>query len=279
MIHGIGTLVCGVLALAIPLWLSAEPQAHAATATECTLADLQAIALADTTITAVTLVSATATLPEYCQVNGYVTTPEPVNTVNFRIGLPTTWNGKFYFEGVGGFGGTIGSLTAGLARNYASASTDTGHQGSSFDASWAFNNRAKEIDYGYRGTHVTAVAAKSLTHAYYGSPPQHAYLSGCSNGGRQGLMEAQRYPADFDGIIAGAPGISSATATRIWNYQTLLADWDHYMPASKLPLLANAVLANCDAKDGLVDGIIDDPRRCTFDPAHLQCPAGVAPTV
>src|SRR2546428_785040 len=104
---------------------------------------------------------------------------------------------------------------------------------------------------------------------------RQAYFSGCSNGGRQALIEAQRYPADFDGIIAGDPGYGvGTTLSSIWRYQTLLADRDHYLPASKLPLLANAVLADCDAKDGLVDGLIDDPRQCTFDPVRLQCSAG-----
>jgi feruloyl esterase len=277
----VGQCISGILLCTVLLWCGTAPRVAAGAPTPCTRPALQALAPADTTLTEVALVPATTTLPEYCRVDGYVTTPAPVNQVNFRLGLPTAWNHKFYFQGVGGFGGTIGSLNAGLARGYASASTDTGHQGASTDASWAFGdeNRGKEIDYGHRGTHVTPVAAKRITHAYYGKPPRHAYFSGCSNGGRQALMEAQRYPDDFDGIIAGDPsfGVTRGTPSRIWQYQTLLADGDHYLPASKLPLLANAVLVDCDAKDGLVDGLIDDPRRCTFDPVSLQCPHGDAP--
>jgi feruloyl esterase len=279
--------VSGVVCCIMLLWGSAGLRTAAGATAPCTLAALQAVAPADTTLTAVTLVPATGTLPEYCRVDGYVTTPEPVNTVNFRLGLPTLWNGKFYFQGVGGFGGTIGALDAGLVRGYASASTDTGHQAVSTDASWAFNNPAKKVDYGYRGTHVTTVAAQRLTRAFYGHAVQHAYFSGCSNGGRQALMEVQRYPDDYDGVIAGDPSLGlkgfapiaagASTPSRIGIYQTLLADRDHYLPATKLPLLAQAVLAACDGKDGLVDGLISDPRQCTFDPASLQCPSGDGP--
>ena len=181
--------------------LTGDSGAQAIGAAECTVATLQQKAPADTTITAAAIVPAAGTTPEYCRVDGHVATPG--NTVNFRLGLPAAWNGKFLFEGVGGFGGTIGPLTTGLEKGYASASTDTGHQGATTDASWALNNPAKRIDYAYRGTHVTAVAAKALSQAYYGSAPRRAYFDGCSNGGRQALMEAQRYPEDFDGIIAG----------------------------------------------------------------------------
>ncbi len=157
----VSALASGWLLCTMLLWVGVGLSAHAETNVACELGALQALAPDDTTLTEVTLVPATTTLPEYCRVDGYVTTPEPVNQVNFRLGLPTEWNHKFYFQGVGGFGGTIGSLNAGLVRGYASASTDTGHQGASTDASWAFGdeNRGKEIDYGHRGTHVTTVAA------------------------------------------------------------------------------------------------------------------------
>jgi feruloyl esterase len=266
-------VLCTVL-----LWGGTGLRAAAGAPTPCTLPALQALAPDDTTLTAVALVPATTTVPEYCQVDGYVTTPKPVNQVNFRVGLPTAWNHKFYFQGCGGRCGGLVSLNAGLMRGYASATTDTGHQGVSTDSTWAYNARAKEIDYGHRAVHVTTVAAKLLTHAYYGTRLRQAYFSGCSNGGRQGLIEAQRYPEDFDGIIAGAPGFGNkGNLNSIWRYQTVLADREHYLPPSKLPLLANAVLADCDAKDGLVDGLIGDPRLCTFAPASLQCAAGDAP--
>jgi feruloyl esterase len=264
------------------VWAGGGGPAHAAAKVDCDLPALQALAPDATTLTAVSLVAATTTLPEYCRVDGYVTTPgepgEPDNQVNFRLGLPTAWNHKFYFQGCGGRCGSLVALDAGLMRSYAAATTDTGHQAAVTDSTWAYHARTQEIDYGHRGVHVTTVAAKLLTHAYYGEPLRHAYFSGCSNGGRQALIEAQRYPDDFDGIIGGAPGFGNkGNLNSIWRYQTLLADRDHYLPASKLPLLAEAVLADCDAKDGLVDGLIGDPRRCTFDPASLQCRAGDAP--
>ena len=152
---------------------------------ECSVASLQAKAPKGTTITAASVVPAADKVASYCRVDGHVAVPG--NEVNFRLGLPTTgWNGKFYFSGVGGLGGRIGSLDKGLARGYASASTDTGH--SADDPTWG-SNRAKEIDYGHRGTHVTAVAGKALAAAFYAQPVQHAYFEGCSNGGRQAMME------------------------------------------------------------------------------------------
>jgi feruloyl esterase len=202
----------------------------------------------------------------------------PGNSVNFRLGLPAAWNNKFYFEGVGGFAGTIGRLTAGLDRGYASAATDTGHQGGVTDATWALNNPAKELDYAHRGTHVTAVAAKALSAAYYGRPPQHAYFFGCSNGGRQALLEAQRYPGDFDGIIAENPSFGTlGQAQRALIFQTLTKSPDHALTPAKVTLLSKAVVASCDARDGLADGLISDPRACTFRPETLVCKGADGP--
>jgi feruloyl esterase len=245
-------------------------------ATACTVQDLQARAPAGTTITQAVFVEAVGSTPKYCQVEGSVATPG--NTVNFRLGLPTAWNNKFYFEGVGGFAGAIGSLTSGLERGYASASTDTGHQGGGTDASWALNNPAKKLDYAHRGTHVTAVAAKALSQAYYGDAPRHAYFNGCSNGGRQGLMEAQRYPEDFDGIIAGDPALGTmGQIRRTLTYQTMLSSPERVLPASKIQLIAQAVVSSCDPRDGLADGLITDPRACSFRPETLKCSGADGP--
>src|SRR5262249_9635013 len=152
---------------------------------------------------------------------------------------------------VGGFAGSMARLNQGLERGYATATTDTGHKGKSgTDASWALSNRPKEIDYGHRGTHVTAVAAKSLTAAYYASKPKHAYFTGCSNGGRQALMEAQRYPDDFDGIVAGDPSLGApGYVRRALTYQFMLKSPNRTLPPAKIDLLSKAIVAACDRSD------------------------------
>ncbi len=240
----------------------------------CAVGPLQQKAPQGTTITAATLVEATGSQPRYCRVEGHTATPG--NEVNFRLGLPERWNGKYYFVGVGGLGGTIGRLDAGLERGYASASTDTGHDAD--DPDWA-KNRAKEIDYGHRGTHVTAVAGKALTASFYGRAPEHAYFNGCSNGGRQALMEVQRYPTDFDGIIAGDPATGTPMqATRALVFQKLLASPASYLTTEKIETLSKATLAACDAADGLKDGLVENPRACRFNVDTLKCTGADAPT-
>jgi Tannase and feruloyl esterase len=243
----------------------------------CVVDQLQKKAPAGTTIATAKLVPATDKVPSHCLVDGSVVTPG--NTVDFRLGLPVQWNGKFYFQGVGGFAGSMGRLDDGLERGYASATTDTGHRSSSgTDGSWALNNRAKEIDYGHRGTHVTAVAAKSLTGAFFGKAPSYSYFSGCSNGGRQALMEAQRYPDDFDGIVAGDPSLGAlGYVRRAMTYQSMLASADRVLPPEKLDVLTKAGIAACDKTDGVADGLIGDPRDCKFDPTPLQCKGADAP--
>ena len=255
------------------LWLVAldarvlPPQDSPLAAASCSVAAVQAKAPAGTTVTKAIVVEAAGAQPRHCLVDGHVTVPG--NTVNFRLALPAAWNGKFYFQGVGGLGGAIGSLDVGLARGYASASTDTGHVSS--DPAWG-QNRAKEIDYGHRGTHVTAVAAVALTGTFYGRLPAHAYFNGCSNGGRQAMMEVQRYPGDFDGVIAGDPATGTPMQVgRAVFFQRLLASPANYLPVDKVELLSRSTLAACDGNDGLVDGLISDPRSCTFDPARLAC--------
>ncbi len=271
------TLVLGVVGLAT-LCLFSASAAKAATASDC--ANLVNLGVENTTITSATLIPAGGGLPEYCRVRGHVDTE-----IGFEIRLPTNWNGKFYFQGVGALAGTIpppGNRglalppEQGLVRGYAVATTDTGHQGNLFDGSWALNNTERQVNYGHRAVHVVTVAAKEVVHAFYGRAPRLSYFEGCSNGGRQGLMEAQRYPTDFNGIIAGAPVLdfTGRTMGSNWNAQALkLAP----IPVSKVAIIARAVLEECDAKDGLRDGLISDPRRCRFKPRRLQCPAGDGP--
>ena len=249
-----------------------QPGRVSAQQVDCSVAAIQAKTPQGTTITAAVVVPATGAIPSYCRVDGRVAVPG--NEVNFRIGLPDGWNGKFYFSGVGGLGGRIGSLDKGLARRYASASTDTGHDAA--DPNWGAN-RAKEIDYGHRGTHVSAVAGKAIAAAFYAKPVQHAYFEGCSNGGRQAFMEVQRYPEDFDGIIGGHPATGTPMqAGRAVVYQHMLASPDNLLTTEKIELLSRATLAACDAKDGLTDGLISNPPACGFDVAALTCKAGDA---
>ena len=241
-----------------------------ATAAECTVTSLQTRAPKGTTVTAAVPVQPNDGAPAHCEVDGTVATAG--NNVTFRLGLPSLWNDKFLFEGVGGFGGTAASLRPGMDRGYAAASTDTGHRGGATDAAWAANSPAKKVDYAHRGTHVAVVAAKALTEAYYGRASRHAYFDGCSNGGRQALMEAQRYPEDFDGIVAGDPSFGAlGNLRRTLIYQTLLSSGEHVLPAGKVTLLSRAVLESCDAADGLKDGLITDPRACAFRPETLLC--------
>jgi feruloyl esterase len=248
-------------------------QGQDAASVGCTVSALQAKAPAGTRITSAAVVAANGANPQFCQVDGQVATPG--NEVNFRLGLPQGWNGKYYFVGVGGTGGTIGRLDAGLARGYASASTDTGHLSS--DTTWT-SDAAKRTDYGYRGTHVTAVAGKALTESFYGRPPQHAYFQGCSNGGRQAFMELQRFPDDFDGVIAGDPATGVPMQIgRALVFQKLLANPESYLPIEKVEMLSRATVAACDARDGLKDGLVSDPRLCQFKPESLKCTGADTP--
>ena len=226
--------------------------------------------------------SAALDAPAFCRVAGVI-----APAINFEVWLPETgWNGKFQGIGNGGMAGSIyfDRMATALRRGYATAATDTGHVASSpggvFDATWAFERPDLIEDFGHRALHLTTVNAKAITAAHYGRPPDYSYYVGCSKGGQQGLMEAQRYPQDYDGLIAGNPAhdwTSFYAAAHLWYSQATLADPDSYIPADKLPLLGDAVNAACDALDGIEDGVLDDPRACDFDPAQLTCAAGQDP--
>ncbi len=185
------------------------------------------------------------------------------------------WNGKYRGQGNGGFAGEIDYFLMGeaLSHGYATASTDTGHSGSAIDASWALMHPEKVIDFGYRGIHEMSVRAKAIIQAFYSKGPQHSYFGSCSNGGRQALMEAQRFPEDYDGIVAGAPANfwTHLVTNAMWDARATTLDAASYIPAAKLPVISAAVLAACDAQDGIADGILNDPRQCRFDPATLRC--------
>ena len=220
-------------------------------------------------------VIAAGDIPEFCRVGGIIT-PSKDSQIKFEVWLPTTdWNGKFIAMGNAGFAGTILYELMGppLSRHYAVATTDGGHEGAGLDASFAVGHPEKLIDFAYRAVHETTVKAKQIVEAYFGRAPKFSYWDGCSCGGVQGFSEAQRYPADYDGIIAGAPVISLThlTATAVWRLRTIEETPGGLVPPAKLALLHQAVLDACDARDGLKDGLLQDPRRCDFDPGVLEC--------
>jgi feruloyl esterase len=225
----------------------------------------------DVKIESATLVAATPQSPEHCDVRGVIW-PE----AKFAIKLPANWNNRFYMVGGGGFAGqlSLGPMNVGLQKGYATATTDTGHDAAkeplgSFAERRADNPNAdrKKLDYAYLAVHNTAALARKIISVYYGEAPKYSYWVGCSTGGRQGLMEAQRYPEDFDGYLIGAPvlKISHEGLRGIWNAQAVSIGAGA-VANDKLPLLADAVYKKCDDVDGLKDGLITDPRRCAFDP-------------
>jgi len=209
-------------------------------------------------------------LPPFCRVSGIV-----APAVRFEVWLPLeAWNGKFEGTGNGGYAGAIvyRELADGVRRHYASADTDMGHRSTAPDpGSWALHHPELVVDQGYRAQHVTALKAKAIIHAFYGVHPRRSYFVGCSSGGWQGLTEAQRYPREYDGIVAGAPAMEviHLHAATIW---TALAAME--ISPAKLRLITKAVLAQCDANDGVKDGLLTDPRTCGFAPSELACHAG-----
>lgn len=213
--------------------------------------------------------------PAFCRVS-VVSRPSSDSDIRIEVWLPAAaWNGRYRGQGNGGFAGEISydGLAASVLQGYASAGTDTGHSASGIDASWALGHPEKVADYGYRGIHEMTTAAKAIIHAYYGSAPTRSYFGACSDGGREALMEAQRYPDDYDGILAGAPANywTNLLANSVVNSQALTLDPATYLPPSKVEVIAAAVNAACDSQDGVKDGVINDPRQCRFDPSTLLC--------
>jgi len=254
---------------------------------------IASLALADTTITRAETISGSSftppdarenstlkDLPAFCRV---AATSKPA--VRFEVWLPLAgWNGKFQGVGNGANAGTISydAMAQALRRGYAVASTDTGHATSNGrDARWALGRPDLVADFGYRGLHLTTEHGKAIVRSFYGQPATRSYYVGCSTGGRQGLMEAQRFPADYDGLIAGAPAANWThfqAGGHLWAVLALNKDPESYLPASKLPLIENAVNAACDAADGVADGVLNDPRQCHFDARTLACAAGQDPS-
>jgi feruloyl esterase len=214
-------------------------------------------------------------LPEFCRATGSIK-PSGDSDIRFEVWLPAqNWNGKFLQTGNGGAAGSIvySSLADPLARGYAVANTDTGHQGGGGDFAWAADHPEQLTDYQYRAVHELTVVGKAVTAERYGKAPAKAYWLGCSTGGRQGLKEAQKYPEDYDAIVAGAPASnwSALMASSIVAQKNLTGP--RSLGAAKLGLLKEAAIAACDTTDGVVDRVIGRPAVCKFDPAELQCTA------
>ncbi|MCU1382292.1 MAG: Tannase and feruloyl esterase [Acidobacteria bacterium] len=250
---------------------------------------LGTLKLADVTITAATPVepgafrapgaSATAAgmnTPAFCRVAATLT-PTAESHIRIELWMPpaNAWNGKFLGTGNGGAGGAISypALAAGLQKGYAVTNTDMGTSTTGLDFSFGVGHREMVVDWGYRATHLMTVVAKQIAKTYYTREAQQSYFMGCSTGGHQAITEARRYPEDYNGIVAGDPANNRVRLhmNGYWAYEATHADPASYIPPSKLPMINKAVLNACDTIDGLADGIIDDPRKCTFDPSTIQC--------
>lgn len=247
---------------------------------ECTAMvqeDFSALAEAPTVILEADVVPASDGMPEYCRLTGY-TKPQ----IQFEMRLPTeTWNGRYLQAGCGGFCGVVRaeSCADAVARNFMAAAHNMGHVGGVASLPTWGSEPGLRRDFGTRSTHVIAVAAKAVAERYYGKRPHHSYLRGCSTGGREALGAAQFHPEDFDGLIAGDPAFPARQGgvANPWDTRQLITDdGTRILDDASLKILNDAVLAACDSIDGLVDGIIDDPRLCQFDPAALQCAGGAS---
>lgn len=250
-----------------------QPAQGSATNSCKALADFGGTQEAPTAITGADFVAATDDLPAYCRVAGEIR-----ETIGFEVRLPVdSWNEKFLFAGCGGACGEIRIDRADnmLARGYATAATDMGHEGRTNDFSFAYNNREGEIDFAYRATHLTTVSAKALIKSYYGEGPELSYFWGGSTGGRQALVEAERYPTDYDGIVVLYPGLDQtglATLHLLWSaLSNMDEDGQQILEPDDARVLYAAAVKRCDGYDGLSDGLIDDPRNCDFNPAKVKC--------
>ena len=248
--------------------------AHVSFAANVSCESLASLKLPDTTITLAQTV-ARADLPSFCRVAATLK-PSTDSDIHIEVWLPASnWNGKLEAVGNGGWNGNVATdaLAAGIRRGYAVASTDTGHEGGA--GVW-MQHPEKLVDFGYRAVHEMTVKAKTIINTYYGSEVKLSYWNGCSAGGRQGIKAAQKYPNDFDGIVAGAPAVNTTgrAAFSVWIAQNQHKEESSYIPQSKYGMIHDAVLQACDALDGVKDRVIENPRQCKFDPKVLQCSAG-----
>ncbi len=234
-------------------------------------AALTGSSLGGATITAATLVPASATLAAHCRVNGLI-----APKLNFELRLPSRWNHKLHYGGGGGYNGAIPAVDApALNAGYAQVSSDSGHQASALDASFALNDaQAREL-FGSLSVPTVMSAATEIVRVHYGHRARRAYFEGCSNGGREALINVQRHPGLFDGVIARAPAYNWVGLMGAFNRTAkALAAPGGAISTAKIATLAGAVRAACDAEDGLADGVVSNPAACHFDPKTLRCPAG-----
>lgn len=281
-LHRLAGLIATLTVLATGVNVQAAPKAvvdaklPAAAPCESVMGwDLSRLEGAPTSITSAKLVAANGGTAEYCAITGYV---QP--QVQFELRLPTkTWNGRYFQVGCGGFCGGVNIQNCGdvLAKDFAVSANNMGHVGNFLkDPLWGESADARR-DYGRRSTHVSAVASKAIVERFYGAQAAYSYFRGCSTGGREGLMEAQHYPDDFDGVISGDPAFAGrlGAIANTWDAQYLLKpDNTPVMSDATLEVLHKAVIAACDGVDGVKDGIIMDPRACRFDVASVQCKDG-----
>lgn len=271
-----------LLGFAVPLLAAAS--GFAQTACE----NLKSLSLPNTTITTAEVVPAGPfgaggrqqgrgiALPAHCRVAA-VLKPSSDSDIEMEVWLPSdNWNGNFQAVGNGGWAGSISlaAMAQALQQGYATASTDTGHKSAdSPGAEFALGHPEKVVDFGWRAVHEMTVESKAIIDKFYGRGPHLSYWNGCSNGGRQGLMEAQRFPADYDGILAGSPGVNwtGRAAQSLYVGQAAHKDEASFIPPAKYGLIHSAVLEACDLLDGVKDGLIENPLRCQFDPGKLQC--------
>src|SRR5262249_35711559 len=214
--------------------------------------------------------------PAHCRVAATLK-PSSDSEIKIEVWLPaaSAWNGKFQASGNGGWSGAIpNNLGAIVRRGYAAAGTDTGHEGGS--ASFAMGHPEKVTDFGYRAVHEMTGKAKAIIDKYYGMGPQYSYFVGCSAGGRQALKEAQQFPTDYNGVVAGSPGVNwtGRALLSVWVAQANHKDEGSTIPQSKFAMIHDAALAACDNNDGVKDRVIENPTQCKFDPKVLECKAG-----
>jgi feruloyl esterase len=290
----IALILAAVAAFPVAAWLITPVQAApAVAATSCE--SLASLKLPDATITMAESVPAGGGVqdgggrggrggrggqandtPAHCRVAATLK-PSSDSEIKIEVWLPaaSAWNGKFQASGNGGWSGAIpNNLGAIVRRGYAAAGTDTGHEGGS--ASFALGHPEKVTDFGYRAVHEMTVKAKAIIDKYYGMAPQYSYFVGCSAGGRQALKEAQQFPADYNGVVAGSPGVNwtGRALLSVWVAQAVHKDDASAIPQSKFAMIHDAALAACDNNDGVKDRVIENPTQCKFDPKVLECKAG-----